>query len=450
MRGYMKITVGLLLILWGAALLTPQEKQTEPGDVTEYVEVLNVELIVRAMRDGNAVGGLKTADFTLLENGKQLPITSFTEVRRKIGEKKIIPVTKTAEAPAKTQKKRLLLLYFWLTERGLKYKEALDYFFEKVYSPGDRALLVVKNKVFDVTRPEQVKPAVQWLDKQVIKAATDILSDQNAVIRTVDSLFRDYLNELYRTAPDLMKLQMLRRQIEFAMEGSWLEFRTKNLLSNSRKLIDLADELKKMDMEKWGMVFYQENAFPEFDMQMVDFRLERQGFEQETAEMKRFIRLFRLKTRLPNNTFFNSKKIEQAFVNGDATFHVLWMDAKTEVDVETRTMAAGNVYSGWLETFKGISRVTGGQVMRANKLKESLIKVVDREDIFYRITYAPSENKDKRNNKKRKIKVTVKDKTLKVIHIKKVNATRRGPQPPFTANAGPFRTMFAGVQDVGR
>ncbi|MCP5102419.1 MAG: hypothetical protein GY950_03520 [bacterium] len=414
-------------VLMGATPLMPQQ-QTE--DLVEYVEVTNVELIVRALRAGKPVGGLEKSDFTLRENGKQLKITSFTEVRRKIGEKKTLNIAPETEntmgqREIKRPKTRLFLLYFWIAERELKYREALDYFFEKVYSDGDIVLMVIKNKAFEIRNRDQIAGALKDLNTEIKKASVDLQSGTRSTVRYVEDLYRQYIDELKKTYPDINKLERLRSQIGFHLDAAWQEFQYKNLISNNRQLLHLADALKDVDLEKWGMVFYQENVFPHFDMVKIDGTLRRDGYENEVMKMKQFMMNFRMKTRLPNFSFFNMEKIKQAFVNGETTFHVLWMNTKKTLEMESAVFEVQDVFSGWMETFKGISRVTGGEVIRANKLKETLEKVVDREDIFYRITYKPALVKDEKE--KREITVKVRGDGLKVFHLKRV-AFEKAPQ----------------------
>ncbi len=419
-----KILAATIALLWISTLFLIPQQQEEIEDLTEYVEVTNVELIVRALKNGKPVGGLKIPDFILMENGKQMNITSLTEIRRKIGEKQPTPKT-TPNTPneekqeLKPQKRRLFLLYFWISERELKYRDALDYFFEKVYNNGDTALLVVKNKVFEITRLEDITPGLEWLNKLVIGQTMDSQADIRYTIRLVGRLFQEYMQALHNRRPDIEKLRLLRNQIEFHLNASWQECQYKRLISNGKNLLALANELKHINIEKWGMVFYQKNVFPHFDLHKISRNLEKEGMESETMKMKKLITAFKIKTKIPNHSFFNMEKIEQAFVNGDTTFHVLWMSSKNRMQIESPTFEMEEVYAGWMETFKGISKVTGGEILNANKLKKTLEKLVEREDIYYRLTYAPAElAQGQRAN--RKLEVKVNGNGIKVIHLNRI------------------------------
>jgi hypothetical protein len=148
------------LVLTAQTTLSPQKdpdkpKQSQNTNTREYVEVVNVSLVLRALKKGQPVAGLQQKDFTLYENGKPMPLTSFREIRRKVGQH---VEEKTAPAPA--AKKRLFFLYFRVSEPDPKIQKALDYFFHQVYRDGDYALLMFGNRVFRITDHSQVEPVL--------------------------------------------------------------------------------------------------------------------------------------------------------------------------------------------------------------------------------------------------------------------------------------------------
>ena len=315
-------------------------------------------------------------------------------------------------------KQRLFLMYFWLTERGSNYREALDYFFKNAFRNGDTVVLVVKNKVFQVIKDENIAPALAWLDKQVLMRAQGFRSDNIVILRAMDNLFKQYVQELHTMSPDEMKLRALRMQIDHQLDSALRTYKFKHLIANNKQLHFLAEELKKLKMEKWGIVFFQNPAFPQINTQKLDQQMDRVDWEFETTKMRRIMYGFKLKTSKPNVTLGHLKKIRQAFVNGETTFHFVSLANKNNDYVhETETMEMGSVFSGWRQAFKGITKMTGGMVVSSNKLKESLAKIVDREDIFYRLTYAPQTGP----KEKRKIEVKVNRKGVTVTHLQQVS-----------------------------
>ncbi len=413
MKRYFKVFAVIVLLLITSTFVLISQQEQQP--VKEYVKVENVELIVRALLKGNPLGGLKAEDFILLENGKQIKITSFSEVRRKIGTKKSRPLVQQGDK-AKPRKKRLFLMYFWINEREMKYQEALDFFFKEVYREGDIVLVVVKNQVFQISNHEEVVPALEWLAQQISKKSKGFRSNTTRVIRIAQDLMNNYIQELQSSMPNVNRLRVLRGQVENNLNLFFQEYKYRHLVSNYKQLQALAAELKKLDHEKWVLIFFQEEAFPQFNLRKMEYKLWNIDFPRETSEMRRYLKTFNLKIKMPDHTFNRLNKVKQAFVNDEVTFHVLWMDRKNDYMMESRDMEVINVFSGWMETFKGISKVTGGEVINGNKLKESLGKIVEREDIFYKITYAPAEG----TKGKRRLEIKVKRPGVKVNHLTRV------------------------------
>ena len=51
-------------------------------------------------------------------------------------------------------------------------------------------------------------------------------------------------------------------------------------------------------------------------------------------------------------------------------------------------------FTDWQRAFRDISQATGGSIIEGNNLQESLVQAAAREDVFYRLTYAPGTIKD--------------------------------------------------------
>ncbi|MCX6556295.1 MAG: hypothetical protein NTW95_02525 [Candidatus Aminicenantes bacterium] len=91
----------------------------------EYVQVVNVELILRVLKDGAPVGGLKKSDFTLTEDGEPCEINGFFENHRSIA--------RAGESKKQLQQPRLYLLFFWVGNPAADVEGVLDKFFSTIY-----------------------------------------------------------------------------------------------------------------------------------------------------------------------------------------------------------------------------------------------------------------------------------------------------------------------------
>jgi hypothetical protein len=85
-----KSLVFILLIV--VSVTVPVFAQQEQQQ--EYVQVVNVEMILRVLKDGSPVGGLKKNDFALYEDGEKSEINGFFEIHRRIA-----PADKSQQQP---------------------------------------------------------------------------------------------------------------------------------------------------------------------------------------------------------------------------------------------------------------------------------------------------------------------------------------------------------------
>lgn len=429
----MKKILNLLLNPLTAAILLPSillsvaipvfGQQKDDATIKEYVEVVNVEMTLRALRKGQPVGGLKASDFILLEDGKELKITSFTELRKKIGRKEV--ELETDEPGETVHKKRFFLMYFWIMERRVKFRESLDYFFNNVYRDGDLVLMAVNNKAIKVTESGDIPEALTRLEGEVVRVCNEQTQWLESTARQLSRGYGEYAREALGNAPDLERLKTLRMQLRGWIEGAWQQFRYKFLTGNTTKLLALADSLKSVGLEKWGIVYYQQNVFPLFDSKRMEDELRPYAdsdleLAEEKSKMLAMIRPYIIRFSKPPTSLKHIKAIQQAFIRSEATFHLMMPDSYARLDEDARSLVLRDVYSDWKETFRQITVATGGEVIGGNILKASLQKVVEREDIYYRLTYRPR-NADK---EKRKIRIEARQKDVKLFHVSRVKVDK--------------------------
>ena len=422
------LSISILLIftlLSGGMLLVPgaqQESETEK----EYVEVINVEVIVRALKKGRLVGSLEKPDFTLYENGEKQEITSFTEIRRKIGSEPEVIKEKEEESTEKPGKRRFFLLYSWIHEPDLQYQKALSYFFNRVYREGDYALVIVENQAFRVTREEQIPRTLARVKSKIDEVTRGAKMERERLLTRVKELFRVFAVQYkeieeeeirypQRYSMDKERKRRLVSQFVTNYKNLWGEYKYKRTQLNVNKLKALAASLKKVNFEKWGLVFYQHDTFPQFNSE--NFTLEKQDSVRELIEMKKMLYAFSIEMNRPSGSLSVMKEIQQAFIDANATFHLLLSKvSSSRGQLESQYLKIENVYSDWQAIFRNISEATGGEVIDSTKLEESLAQVVEKEDIYYRLTYAPQITE----KKVREIKVKIRKKRVKALYHQQV------------------------------
>ena len=175
--------------------------QVKTGEkaLREYVNVVNVELVLRVMKDGRSQGGFDRGDFRLFENGKECNINGFFEIRRKMA-----PVHRQNEGSAVSirQPGRLFLLFFWGggSENGVRTR--LDYFFEKLYQPGDRIILGSDERSVEIGIPEQKERVKEEFLKSWADSVRRHDQELRFAVRDLNHALTDTINMLEAIDPN--------------------------------------------------------------------------------------------------------------------------------------------------------------------------------------------------------------------------------------------------------
>jgi len=111
--------------------------------INKKVSVVNIEVPVRILDNGNPVQGLIKETFTLYVNGRERDINGFNEIKKKIQTTQ----AQTGSQSISQNSGRLFLLIFNISDYHIDTKKSVDYIFEKVLRPGDR-LMVLSNNFF--------------------------------------------------------------------------------------------------------------------------------------------------------------------------------------------------------------------------------------------------------------------------------------------------------------
>ncbi len=375
------------------ALACPQENTGAQQIQEEYVEVTNAEVIVRAMKKGRLVDGLQKDDFSLYENGQKQVITSFQEVKRKIK----TATGQTAEArETAILRPRIFLFYFWLSEPEPQLNETLESFFTHVFREGDYALLISGNQVFKITNPAQVSQVLPEVKSKLDELSANARMDRSAFKNRLEELIRDLEEQLARMSAaaarggptDSIGSRNLLEQFTANYKRLWDEYKTRRLYLNVDKLKAIAESLKSLEYEKWGLVFFQPDLVPQLDTD--SFIRDKQGALADYSELQKTFAAISREINTPSGSLAILEDIRRAFLDANATFHLMLSSKAPADQVNSRFLKFGHVYSDWQEVFRNISRSTGGDVIEGNKLDKSLDQAIGKEDIYYRLTYEPS------------------------------------------------------------
>jgi len=357
---------------------TPSQKE-DPGKPKQSHDV---SLVLRALKKGQPEASLQQKDFTLYENGKPMPLTGFREIRRKVGQ---YDEDKDKTTPSPAEKKRLFFLYFQVSESDPEISKTLDYFFSKVYRDGDCALLMLGSKVFPITRRSQVETVLESFNTTLDLSVQKTRQAKQKLTDSLEQLARQFFEENWENLANLQRqsVNLLISQFKVA----WQEYQQDYIFQAQDKLKDIADSLKKLDIEKWGFVFYQQDRFPSLKLKNLP------GLSADTPGRFRRVQgqLERVVPQLgepgPGNQ--TGKDFQQAFIEANVTFNLLLSHSTSTGEVNTLYVEYKAAQTDWQRAFRDISQATGGSIIEGDNWQGSLARTVETEDVFYHLTYAP-------------------------------------------------------------
>jgi len=390
-----KSSIWMAAILVFAATLSGQDETLQ-----ELVRVTNVEVIVRVQKDGDPVAGLSREAFRLYEDGRPVPINGFFENRKRIGQA-VEPQKSKIIGPLRN---RLFVIYFWVYEKEVDIRRILDTFFRDVYHDGDRVLLVTYWGTIDIRRPGEIAAACMQMT-----AGLEKFAEQS----------RRYFAR---------KIGILAASA--AADESMPFFQRSPFMSiNSRELLDFADSLRKIDAEKWVLIFYQRDINFFANLAETDFQktsnnmwagrdaLNAEGFETMLQnEMQRH----------RPSVMANMKVIQEAFIKAGASCSLAVLGSKSKNKLSPSMLVRlEELQCGWQDIFASMSKATGGNVLADIEPTAALAEFSSREDISYQLSYEPANGRE--GIRKLRVDVAGGDYALfyiRTIDLKKLNALR--------------------------
>jgi hypothetical protein len=385
---FLKIKESLVFILLiGLSVAAPVFAQQELQQ--EYVQVVNVEMILRVLKDGSPVGGLKKNDFALYEDGEKCEINGFFEVHRRIAP--------AVQSPQQAQQPRLYLLFFWVGNPAADVEGVLNKFFSTIYRDGDRVILSTPLKIFELQAPHEKASITAAFLEQWRQEAKTGSSKRFQFHKDLNRLFEDFLR--YKKFND------------FIMQYNWAvkEYQQREFSTDMTAFEAMADSLIPIKNDKFALVFFQHDTLPLFDVSTVSDECVLNGINEKTVSaLEDEIGKIEIQTK----TFFNlrifSEKLRSLLIQANTQFHLLFLSpdrSDRHADVSSKHQLTKNedIISNWDQVIREISKNTGGLMLDGDRMIEGLEHVSAFEDIYYHITYVPWGQ----GAKKRKIDIRV-------------------------------------------
>jgi hypothetical protein len=385
------------------------EQEQEQQRILEEVEVVNVLVPVRVFHKGEPVDGLRKEDFQLYEDGKLQQINTFQVFSRKIkSDTKISPLEKE-------KKSRFFVLIFNVFDYNPDVALGIDSFFNTVYRETDKVVIITPERTFNI---EDSREMIKYLPvlKNILRLySIKAKSELNHIFNLLDQEVTQFFGNYFVDLGAKVFLSNYKR--------IWDNYTKKYLIPDVKKFYWFADVLKNIEMEKWVIVFQQREVFPQFkSLSRVEKRIKDWIIgnpENPTTPLLEQI-LNKLEYSFKVSQSFPLEEIQEAFFKANATFHVLLF--RSSRSAQSLDFDYAETASDYENSFRAISRATGGDVILTNKLHESLEQISERKDVYYILSYAPAEKHDK--DRKIKVKVTA-DGNYDIFYIKDVRLNPR-------------------------
>ncbi len=397
----------LITILWlMPAGISSQER------VQEYVEVNQVELIVRVMdRGGSPVSGLSQKDFAVTENGSPVPITSCVEVKRRINSAAIA----SGRVPATP---RFFLVYFWVWQDGEVYTKALDTLFERIYQDGDTVILSLPVSTRVIQRRSDIAPVRAEFERDLREWTRQRSQNLESIIANLNRLLRDLIenDRLLATMDTDWGFIRAFETFRSSVLSDWQFFRSRFLDIPNRDFKRLAELMRGIKHQKWAVVFLQPPTFPTVHPNAIFWtRFENPS---QADQLRNFSNEMIRLMNSPHEPEVQLQAIEQAFIRCNTTFHLVRMDTNRDETDKNPDLALREVYSDRQWTFQRLVQATGGKNIQDNIPDRALQRIADAEDIYYLLTYRPAQADGRTSGDERRLIINCSQPGARVFHVR--------------------------------
>jgi hypothetical protein len=407
-----------------ACLLVSQEKKEQEHDeIVETVSVTNIQIPVRVFHKKKTVGDLKKEDFQLLINGKRQSINGFYKISKRLQETTSVPATDKDQESSKLSPKRerLFLLIFIMVDYHQDLQSLIESTFKEIIRPGDRLMVLTNHYFFPEWKVRVPGNAKKEIEKLLAKEVKLLKADMIYYQRELVSLSETVKYRLDDRGEQRIEGYPAHIYKDFFMEYSIVINGIKNRYLNIQpdRFIKIAKYLKGQDAEKWVLNFFQVAQLPMLDtfgrtFKTMDYYLNQSTSRNSSSSIKSAIQ--KIKSLFfdyqMNNTPPESlmvADIAKSFLNSGATFHTMLLKP---INIGFSAEYKYESVSSDAETIlKRVARLTGGSVLRSNKVQKFIKKITYRDDIVYMLTFAPSSGKKKQN-----IKIHLPGKDYKVVY----------------------------------
>ena len=382
-----------------------------PYQIQEETLVINVEIPVRVFTGNTFVDNLTIEDFEIYEDGKLQKTEAVYLIKKKSIERR---EEKKRFVPQTT---RHFYLWFEISEYMPRISEAIRYFFDNVFFPGDNLVIVTPLKAYSLKGQALEMSAGEEIADQLIgmlrRDATIGNAEYRAALRDLREIIniieaqagedRDFPQDIEDTAPNFFNVGSLEEVVQMY---STVVTKVENLRRLDRqKLLDFAKILKDKEGQKHIFLFYEREFLPQLSPNIITkFMSQYQG----SSLQHDLTSLFQTYHR---DTSMDMEEVKQAFADSSLSIHFLFLkklkDHRPGMMMQERSEDIFRV-------FNQMAQATGGITESSANPAFAFKRAVEAFENYYLLYYTPKNYR--RDGKFKKIEVRIKNKKFKITH----------------------------------
>jgi hypothetical protein len=376
--------------------------------------VINVEVPTRIFDGNTFVDTLTINDFELYEDGKLQKIEAVYLIKKKSIErreenKRFNPMTS-----------RQFFLWFQISDYMPRIKEAIDYFFENVFIPGDSLVVVTPLKAYNLKSEALALRSVEEISDQLTKLIREDSVSGNLEYRAALRDLQEIVNVMEYKAGEREDSTQIGDEIlsDFSIfnTGSLEEIvqmysvvmrNLENLRKmDQQKLIDYAEYLKDKEGQKHIFLFYQREFLPRIDPNtLTEYMAQYQDKPALQFELNQLFENYDREIPIDVN------KVKQAFADSSLSIHFLFLQEMSEMSPGLKMQERSEDIYG---VFKQMADATGGVSESSGNPGWAFKRIADAFENYYLLYYSP-ENYAK-DGKFKEIRVRVKTGNYRITH----------------------------------
>ncbi|MFC2168444.1 hypothetical protein ACFLRW_05605 [Acidobacteriota bacterium] len=382
--------------------------------IQEQSIVINVEIPTRVFDGNTFVDNLTIDDFEIYEDGQPQKLDAIYLIKKKSIERR------EEIKRFNPQTSRQFFLWFQISEYMPRIREAIEYFFENVFIPGDNLVVITSVKVYNLNSQAIELKSKEEISDQLVKIIRKDALSGNVEYRAA---MRD-LHEIVQIIEERAEESTNTSTVGDEITSDFSVFNVGSLeevlqsystivenLEDLRKmdqnnLLEYAEYLKEKDGQKHIFLFYEREFLPQLAPNTLDKFMSQ--YQDNPAMQLTMSSLFQTYKR---DVTIDVDRVKQTFADSSLSVHFLFLKSmrahRRGLQMQERSE---DVYNA----FRQMAQATGGITESSSNPAWAFQKAVDAFENYYLLYYSPQNYRA--DGKFKNIVVKIKNRKFRVTH----------------------------------